>query len=267
MEPGIYDISNEDYHNSEGISRSGLVLFKKSPKHFWHQYLNPLINKDEDETNAKTFGHALHLKILEPLLFENEFCISPKFDRRTNIGKELFRQWEADNTNKKIITTENYEKILEMSESIKNDKYANQLIIKSDIEKSIYWIDEDTGILCKARPDIIKNNIICDLKTTEDACDQSFMHSAYKYNYHIQAAMIKDGFEKVTNEKITQIVIIAVEKNPPYAVKNYIFDETAIEKGRQEYKELLIKYKNSLINNKWDGYEPSYLFLPKYAYY
>ena len=35
MGPGIYSISNEDYHNGPAISRSALMEFRKSPYHYW----------------------------------------------------------------------------------------------------------------------------------------------------------------------------------------------------------------------------------------
>ncbi|MDQ8040096.1 MAG: hypothetical protein REH83_06790, partial [Rickettsiella sp.] len=39
MEPGIYDISNEAYHQGPGISRSALMKFKRSPYHYWYEYI------------------------------------------------------------------------------------------------------------------------------------------------------------------------------------------------------------------------------------
>jgi hypothetical protein len=37
FENGIHAITNEQYHSSEGISRSDLMRFKKSPMHFKHK--------------------------------------------------------------------------------------------------------------------------------------------------------------------------------------------------------------------------------------
>jgi hypothetical protein len=266
MKPGIYNISNEEYHSSEGISRSGLMLFKKSAKHYWNRYLNPN-RKPEKETYAKKFGNAMHVSILEHDLFKDNYVILPKIDRRTKIGKEQWAEWEKKNADKEIISIDDYEKILEITQSIRDDDYAANLIDNAEYEQSIYWEDEETGILCKARPDIMHDNIICDLKSTADASEFSFMNSAYRYGYHIQAAMLKDGFEKITKKELKAVVLIAFEKEPPYAVKSYIVDDSAIEKGQEEYKALLKNYKESLTENKWKSYGASYLFLPSYAFY
>ena len=63
MEPGIHTISNDAYHNGPGISRSGLMEFKRSPYHYWYKYLNPYYVEDS-ATPAQIFGNALHEFIL-----------------------------------------------------------------------------------------------------------------------------------------------------------------------------------------------------------
>jgi hypothetical protein len=40
FEDGVYDIQNDLYHGSYGLSRSALCEFKKSPWHYWHKYLS-----------------------------------------------------------------------------------------------------------------------------------------------------------------------------------------------------------------------------------
>ena len=44
---GVYDITNEQYHASEGISRSKLMLLDKSPYHFWYETMSGLADKQE----------------------------------------------------------------------------------------------------------------------------------------------------------------------------------------------------------------------------
>lgn len=38
---GMHDISNEDYHSSAGISKSGIALLKDETFYYWGTYLNP----------------------------------------------------------------------------------------------------------------------------------------------------------------------------------------------------------------------------------
>jgi hypothetical protein len=62
MTPGIYDIENEDYHNSEGLSRSALMKFKISPLHYWSEYKKEG-RKKETNTPALILGNAVHTYI------------------------------------------------------------------------------------------------------------------------------------------------------------------------------------------------------------
>ena len=40
-EPGIYELSNEEYHEQEASNKSGLVQLAKSPAHFNEWYNAP----------------------------------------------------------------------------------------------------------------------------------------------------------------------------------------------------------------------------------
>jgi hypothetical protein len=266
MTPGIYDISNEEYHASDGISRSGIMLFKKSPLHFWDKYIRE-DREQSEQTEALVFGNALHTYILEPNEFFNRFAIYPQIDKRTKEGKEKWEEFFQQNLKKEFITQELYDQIASMSYVVRKHPFANDLITKAQYEKSIYWNDPDTGILCKCRPDILHGNMICDLKTTKDASEWAFRNSIYQYGYHIQAAMLQDGIKTVLNKTIEDFLFIAIEKTRPYATAVYILDKEALDMGREDYKRALVKYSECLKTNIWSGYERKYISLPNYAFY
>ena len=67
MNPGIYEnISNEDYHGGEGISKSGLDLIAKSPAHY-KAVIDGITVREP--TKAQSLGTAFHELLLEPELF------------------------------------------------------------------------------------------------------------------------------------------------------------------------------------------------------
>jgi hypothetical protein len=247
MYPGIHNISIEAYHASEGLSRSALMLFKKSPHHYYNEYLS--YNKAESKpTPAFLFGQALHTLILEPGEFFERYSLY------------------SDTEDREYINSNTYNDMLDIIKAIKNDKEVCNLLSLGQNEKSIYWHDDETGILCKCRPDVLHDNMIVDLKTTSDASEKSFQYSIWKYGYHIQAAMMQDGISKILNKKIEDFIFIAVEKKAPFGIAVYILDNPSIEKGRDEYKELLVKYKECLEKNEWPGYKRRYISLPIYAF-
>ena len=262
---GVFDISNKEYHSSEGISRSGIVLFRQSPLHFWNRYLNrsAVIKK---QTRDQILGAALHVLTLEPDHFWDDYYLLPAtINRKTKAGKTAYLQ-ELEQAGERILLKEKeYRSIVKWKESLEQTDIVKRLLANARYEQSIYWRDEDSGILCKCRPDIWHPNMISDLKTTADASLVSFQRDIYKYGYHIQAAMQQDGILAVTGKLIKEFVFIAVEKEEPYAAATYLLRQDAIDRGREEYKSALLKFKNCLQNNDWPGYEIQEVSLPAYA--
>ena len=94
-----------------------------------------------------------------------------------------------------------------------------------------------TGILCRCRPDFWReDDIIVDVKTTEDASPEEFSRSLAKWRYHVQAPFYMDGIELATGRRPKGFVFLVVEKKPPYAVAAYTLDPESIELGRSEYR-------------------------------
>lgn len=253
MKPGIYDIKNHEYHSCEGISRSAISEFKKSPLHYWYNYLNPEKPKKE-ETKSMRIGSAVHCLVLEPAIFDDEFIVSRKFGRKKK-DKEDKAQFEIINAGKILLSEDEYRDAKEIAISIIEHPHTEKFLSGSfSVEKSIFWIDEESEILCKARPDIWQKDIevICDIKTTNDASLDSFTYSVRKSNYHIQAAMQIDAIFATTGSKVETFCILAAPNEKPYKPYIYVLDENVIELGRKEYKNALKLLKKCTETNKWD---------------
>lgn len=260
IQPGIYDLSNELYHSGVGISRSGLMKLRQSPLHYWQHYLNPE-REPTKETSGMIIGSVFHTLVLEPHLFPERYFVVPKIDKRTKEGKEIWANIEISRGNREIISTEDFAQAQSMADSIKAVRFesiegtAHDLLLGAQYEKSLYWVDQETEILCKARPDILAANMVCDLKSCVDASFYAFRRAVYDYGYHIQCAMLADAIKAILNKEINDFIFIAVEKNPPYAVAIYQLSEEILEQGRSAYKAGLRTYKNCLEKNYWPSYE------------
>lgn len=265
MEPGIYDISNDVYHQGPGISRSALMEFKRSPHHYWYKYLNPYY-VPESATPAQIFGNALHTFILEPKEFEIQFFILPKFDKRTKAGAERWQQIQKECSNKIFLTEAQYQELQQMADSLQKNKLALQLIENAQIEQSLYWTDPDTGILCKCRPDILQRNFVCDLKSAQDGSAWAFSKAVLDYGYHIQAAMIQEALLHIKKVKVNDFFFIVIEKAEPFVTVVYQLDKKSIDKGRDEFKSLLQAYKQHLEADNWPSYQSQEISLPRYAF-
>jgi hypothetical protein len=263
--PGIYEIENEDYHNSEGLSRSALLTFKKSPLHYWNQYKKNDYQGERDSA-ALILGNAVHTYILQHEQFNDKYFIIDKPDLRTTKGKEEWAKIQLLNNDKIILPTSIFEEVKKIGDSFHQHPLANKFLENAQIEKSIFWKDCKTNVLCKTRPDIWLPNIIADIKTTMDASPRAFQRDIMKYGYHIQAAMVQDGIYHLTHKMIETFVFIAIEKDDPYAIGIYELDKDSIQKGREEYKALLEDYRPYEENDMqiWPGYKPTVISLPAY---
>lgn len=244
-------MTNKEYREAEGISRSDLFKISKSPQHFKYEKENP-----SEQSKALLFGIALHSYVLEQDKFEEEYAVIPKVDRRKKEGKEIYAQFLAENEGKFFIENDDMEVIKQMAESINSVPIAKKLL-EGKHEQSFFWTDEMTEEKCKCRPDILTEigdvMVIADLKTCENARTDVFMRDAIKYGYDLQAYMYSNGVEKNIGKKCC-FVFIAVEKKPPYAVNVLEADKYMILKGQDLFRELLGTYHYCKESNNWYGY-------------
>lgn len=259
MNTNVIDgMSNEDYHGSAGISKSGLDLIAKSPLHYWARYLDPK-RAPRHETPAMVTGTAIHTAVLEPARFAAEYRVAPAVDKRTTAGKADWAAFVADceANNLTPISIGDLEIANSISDVVRSHHTATELFGAGVPELSMFWEDQQTGVLCKCRPDwMADGNILVDLKSTVDASPEGFAKSAFNYRYWVQAAWYLDGVEIATGTRPDAFVFVAFEKEPPYACGFYYATDEMIEAGRAEYRRVLDLYADSLKHQHWRGYSP-----------
>lgn len=269
MKNGVYNMSIEDYHSGAGFSRSKLIHFNKSPLHFYHEaYGNAKKQKLADvikKSNPLEFGNALHTYVLERDDFDNRYIAMPKINRATTVGKNAYKDFQSKSEGKLIICGDALKEIEGMANAIDGHKDAKSLISGAEYEKSLFWTDPETGILCKVRPDIWHNNFICDLKTTQSGVYRDFQKSVYSYSYHIQAGMIQEALKHVLGIDMHNFIFVAVEKEAPYAVAVYQLDAMAISLGVAKFKNILQGIKKCQDENNWPSYPNSIITVPQWA--
>lgn len=260
---GIYDISNFEYQNDPAISRSALWKFKELPKKYWWEYLSGKHKKVID-TDALRIGELIHTIILEPHLYDERFLAVPPAKKNTKVGKAQHAINVANAAGRHMISAAEYMMARDMQESFNQNQFASKIIEDAQFEKSIFWKNPKTGIMCKARPDIIKDGIVADLKTCADASPRAFQRSAAKYGYFLQAGMI---FEAMTSLGIPlkAFIFICIEKTLPYSIGIYKLDSSALMKAVEQYQTLISKMKLCRDENYWPDYGVNTLLMPTWA--
>lgn len=261
-------MTEKEYHAMTDVVSSTHLkkIISSSPLHFLYEINNP-----KEPTPAMILGQYLHAICLEPEKINDNFSVYEKIDRRTKEGKQAFAEFESKSIGKTIITDDQVNLALNMKASLDSHKIASNLlkIDGSIIEQMFFWTDEKTELKCRIKPDLINGSKLIDIKTTMCAAPFEFASQSARLNYHLQLAFYKDGFEKVTGQKIDECLIVAVETAPPHAVVVYKIDDESLEQGRRDYRKGLNILKDCYKKNNFYGYSDEILSLklPSYKIY
>ena len=248
-------MTNDEYRAHEGISRSELFKIAQSPLHFKYAKENP-----EEPTASMTFGSACHKYILQQDEFLDEYAVAPQVDRRTKEGKATWSQFVSEAGDREVISSDDYDTIVDMAEAIRSNKAAADLLYAdgAKYEQSFFWTDSLTGEAVKCRPDAMVEidwkKYILDYKTTDSCADGQFERSVRKYGYKLQAGMYREGVFQNTLDDYG-FIFIAQEKKAPYAVRIYVCTDEFINEGYDQYRELLGIYHHCKETGIWYGYE------------
>jgi hypothetical protein len=204
--------------------------------------------------------------VLEPSEFDKRYMVFEKQDGRTSAGKVANAQAALLQGNRELIDAKAFREITNMARSINSQPMAKGMIDGSVYEQSLFWIDSDTGILCKVRPDIWNNRFIADLKTARSAAPSDFQRDIWNYGYNLQAGMMAEAIWALKGVNMMDFTYVVVEKEAPYATAVYKLEENAINKGREEFKKILFEMKECMINDVWPSYAPGIIDLPSWAY-
>ena len=280
MEPGLYEgIPAQEYHDSEGISKSGLDLIRRSGIHYWDRYgrrqaartaadagytldAEEVAEGIQREPDSTVLGRAFHCRVLEPHLYGSEFAVMPHFQGRGSTAAK--EGWLAGAEGRTVIRHEDSIRVDAMARAIerKREKLSGTVagrILDDDCQREIsaYWIDPATGVLCRSRMDIfapgLSGGVIGDLKSCLDASPEAFQRSIMRWRYHVQAAYYIDGCAAL-GIRIKSFVLFAVESRPPFEVAIYRLSPETIDIGRKEYRKDLAKYASHIESGEWPGY-------------
>jgi len=268
MKPGIYQIDRQEYEQIEAVNYSTLKHFSRSALHAREEMLHP-----SPPTPAMIFGNILHIAVLEPKRFNQEFVLAPRIDRRTKEGKAEWIEFEAKNEGKTVLSADQWEQCQGIIKSIRsNDRFCDLLYSAGKNELSFVWKDAETGLLCKGRLDRLTRfqgwSAIVDVKTTVSAEVGLFTRQSARMLYHVQAAFYLDGLQAIQpTERERDYYILAIEKTRPYGMRLFEFNEDAIYDGREKYRYYLRQYKECYESGIWPGYNdmPEPLAIPSWA--
>lgn len=271
----VRGLPNEDYHAiKEAIGSSGLRKLARSPLHFFGSTLDPQ-RPAPATSSSMANGTLTHCALLEPDQLDQRYIVVPGDAPRkpsstqrnaknpsaeTLHAIEWWAEFEAEHGAKIVIEPELLQTAQRQAASIRALPEIGPLLLRGEAEVSAFWIDPQTGVLCKVRPDWVTPGgagvVLLDLKTTQDASPHGFRRAIGNYRYDLQAAFYSDGYEKATGQMVLGFVFAVVESEWPHAAATYMLDDASMDKARSEVRALLNLYAECKREDTWPGYVP-----------
>lgn len=250
----LFGLPAAEYHRRElGIASNSVLrmLLENTPAHYRHW----VDSHDSPDTPALAFGRAYHCRVLEPDVFASTYAVPPDFgDMRSSTNRAKRDEWRAENPGVTMLSEQDMQTINAMYDALMSHRLAAGMMKSGRSEVTMRWVDEETGVRCKARTDWIDpGRFTMDLKTTDDASPAGFARSIAKYGYHIQGAHYRDGTVQC-GEPTPAFLILAQEKSAPYLPAVYCVTADAEVSGFEKRNKGLRIMRDCLASNEWPGY-------------
>lgn len=264
--PGIYDIPAAVYHrDTTSLSSSGAreLLPPSCPARFrYDQDHAPLPKKEFD------FGTAAHHMVLGT---GPRIVVVQHTDWRSKAAQA---ERDAAYLDDAIpLLARDYRRVVAMAKALRDHPVASVLFAEGSgaPERSLYWLDQATGVTRRARPDWLPpvtsgRLIIPDYKTTRDASTPAVEKALYEYGYFQQAPWYEDGARALLAEDVA-FVFVFQEKEPPYLVNVFEPAAMAMRLGRDLNRRALEVFAECTASGQWPGYgdDIKFAYLPSWA--
>lgn len=258
-------VAREAYDALDRVNWSSLKHMARSPLHYRHA----LDAEERPDTAALKLGRAVHVAVLEPELFASLYVVWEG-------GRRAGKAWDAfveENAATEILTQCEYDQCVAIQRAVRRHPIAAELLSGGRSEVTLQWDHRipaagdmpEIVTPCKGRADYVGAALV-DLKTTRDASPDAFGREAWRLQYHAQLAFYHDGLKAMGRGSLP-VRIVAIEKEPPYAVAIYVVTDYLLEVGRQEYTALLSSLDWWRSRGCWPAYSDGEmeLTLPRWA--
>lgn len=265
-EPGVYDLTDEEYHADPcpetSLSQSGAKDLLDSPALFaWRR-------DHRDDKPEYDFGHVAHRLILGT---GTTPYVVDATDWRTKAAQDARRDARAQGL--APILRADYVKAVRMAHEVRKHPIAGRLF-NGDSEVSMFARCPDTKVMLRARADHIGTlpsgrPVIVDYKTAGRTANPAiFGRSAWEYGYDIQDAWYRQvALDSGAVDDDPAFLFVIQSKDAPHLVAVVELDDEARETGSARGLFARRLYLECATTGHWPGYAPVVhtASLPRYA--
>lgn len=253
---GVCDIPADVYHSREvnavSLSSTGArKILDKCPAIFEYERRH-----GGKTTRAMDFGTIAHRVVLgeDPMVEVLEWANYRTKDAQT--ARDL-----AASQGLTPMLLDEWRTVLAMAEAIRRHPIAGPLFTPGtgEVEQSLFWTDQQTGIICRARPDWMRTTasgrlLGVDYKTTVDASLDGISRAVENYGYHAQSAWYRSGMRALGLHDRPGFVFVFQEKTAPYVVTVVELTDVTNRIGRSRNRQALEIYARCTETGYWPGY-------------
>ena len=261
-------MTDSEYFSRAGLSNSSMKDLAVSPYRYYYLHISPNRPAPRDTPEMK-FGRALHCAVLEPEKYEHRFaselvpedvpgCLRTADDLRTWLkdkslpysGKlkgelidrvlandptvKIFDVEEtvhaARNRNKTWLSRADWDRCRNCAEALRSEPAVAEILSQGRAEVPMFATHPETGVLLKAKMDLVRDDLTLDIKTFSQqrghSIDRSVTDAIFYERYHFQAYFyglirsLQPGFPKPgIAAKAPPFVFAFVESQEPFEVR------------------------------------------------
>lgn len=254
LSPGVHTIPLDAYLAEPALSSSmARDLLTLTPKACRWKWDNP-----QRETAQMDLGKLAHQWLLEGDAELAGWAVLPEdHDGRTKAGKDRIAGIEADGL--KPLKWEQHETVKAMVAAARSHPLVIALLEDCEPERTLIWVDPETGVRCKARLDGLPRTkrYFPELKTTSRGLDdESLERTIETYRYGQQLRWYEEGVEALKLFDQPQGVHIFQETPGPYDLRLVELKANLRARSRVENAEARHRYAACLAAGEWPGWAP-----------
>jgi hypothetical protein len=240
------------------------TILLESPAHYWCR--SPLNKARIVEPTPRHYviGRAMHHLMFGEAHFSKVFVPTPKLTQLAD-GTAVPWNWKTKhsqewkqlqyNAGMEVIEPKEAIHIAGMARALERNPFvAKHGIFNGYIERSAFWLDEETKIWLKVRPDVIPTDSgdFVDFKTTTSVQKLDLIRAVESNGYAMQFALMREVFRKL-NLHFGSATLVFVEKEPPYCVRVLTLEPEELDLGEQQNRDALHQFARCLKSREWPG--------------
>lgn len=262
----LFDLPNDEYHRVDAVSKSRLWDFMVCPANYWGKHEDPM-RPAQEQTIGQRRGTALHTFLLEPDEIRNRYVQGPDVSRNT-------KEWKAFVASQppgvEALKPDEFVMAAAQAESLSSQPEISKILSRMRAEVSVFWIDKQTGLRCRCRPDGLaefdEGIWLLDAKTgTPDP--KTFVRTQVVRNgYDVQAAFYSEGVREATGKPVLGFIFGVVGDQWPYLSSAIQLGSRTMESGFLKFRKALNQFADCREHNTWPGFDDLYVLdVPNYA--